>query len=47
MKTSKIRRKLNRINKAIDNTEIGKDGKYQQLTKEREQLENSFYREAR
>jgi hypothetical protein len=45
MKTKQIKRKLNRINKQIGNTEIGKDGRYQQLTKEREQLELSFYRE--
>ena len=43
MKT-KIIRKINKIRKQIGNTEIGKDGRYQQLVKEKEQLELSFYR---
>ena len=43
MKT-RIIRKINRIKKQIGNTEIGKDGRYQQLVKQKEQLELSFYK---
>ena len=43
MKT-RIIRKINRIKKQIGDTEIGKDGRYQQLVKQKEQLELSFYK---
>ena len=43
MKTM-ILRKINRIKKQIGDTEIWKDGKYQQLVKQKEQLELSFYK---
>ena len=43
MKT-RILRKINRIKKQIGDTEIGKDGRYQQLVKQKEQLELSFYK---
>ena len=44
MKTKQIKRKITRINKQIGNTEIGKDGRLIQLCKEKEQLEDAFYR---
>jgi len=47
MKSRQIKRKLNRINQKILNTEIGKDGRLIQLCKEKDQLENAFYREVR
>lgn len=47
MSKKKIKRKLNRINNKILGTEIGKDGRLIQLCKEKDQLENAFYREAR
>lgn len=47
MKRKQIFKKLNRINRQIGNTEIGKDGKLIQLCKEKDQLENAFYREGR
>ena len=43
MKT-RILRKINRIKKQIGDTEIGKDGRYQQLVKQKEQLELSVYK---
>lgn len=46
MKT-KLRRKLAKIQREIGNTEIDHDGRYQQLIKEKEQLELSFYREVK
>ena len=47
MKTKQIKRKLNRINNKILGTEIGKDGRLIQLCKEKDQLENAFYREVK
>lgn len=47
MSKTRIKRKLNRINKEIGSTLIGKDGRYQQLVKEKDQLENAFYREVK
>lgn len=45
MKKKQIKRKLNKINNKILNTEIGKDGRLIQLCKEKDQIENAFYRE--
>lgn len=47
MKRKAIFKKLNRISKEIGNTEIGKDGRLIQLCKEKDQLENAFYREVK
>lgn len=44
-KSKKIKRKLNKVNRKIGDTEIGKDGRLMQLCKERDQLEEAFYRE--
>lgn len=44
-KAKNIKWKINRINRTIGNTEIGKDGRLMQLCKERDQLEEAFYRE--
>ena len=43
--TKRIKRKIDRINRLILDTEIGKDGRLMQLCKERDQLEEAFYRE--
>lgn len=45
MKRTEIFKKLSRINREIGNTPVHHDGRYQQLVKEKEQLEQSFYRE--
>lgn len=47
MKTRMIKRKLNKVNEKILNTEIGKDGRLIQLCKEKCQLEDAFYREVK
>ena len=43
--TKRLKRKIDRINREILGTEIGKDGRLMQLCKERDQLEEAFYRE--
>jgi len=47
MKTKKIQRKISRINKEIGDTPVCHDGRYQQLIREKELLELSFYKETK